>query len=98
GVLFAEYSVMRRMFVRHAYRIFIVEPNDDGTVYARTITTPHGSAVQSTHGRNLPKRVFVRSARTPIIGSKNASHSRPTSSRVPAAAAVMPPGSLSKCS
>jgi hypothetical protein len=90
GVLLAEYSVMSRMFVRQAYRIFIVDPNDDGTVYASTITTPHGNAVHSTHGRNLPKRVFVRSASTPIIGSKKASHRRPTSSIVPAAAAVMP--------
>ena len=41
-------------------------------------------AVHSTHGRNLPHRVFVRSAHTPIIGSKNASAIRVTSIIVPA--------------
>ena len=51
---------------------------------------PHGIEVQSTHGRNFPQRVLVRSAITPIMGSKNASQSRPTSSSVPAAAALIP--------
>ena len=49
---------------------------------------PQGTAVHRTHGRNLPQRVLVRSAITPMIGSKNASHSRPTSSSDPAAAAA----------
>src|SRR5674476_1677312 len=52
------------------------------------MATPQGTAVRSTHGRNLPQRVLVRSAMTPIIGSKKASHSRPTSRSVPAAAAA----------
>ena len=51
---------------------------------------PKGTAVQSTHGRNLPHRVLVRSATTPMTGSKMASHTRTTTSRVPAAAAVIP--------
>ena len=51
---------------------------------------PKGTAVQSTHGRNLPQRVFVRSATTPMMGSKMASHTRTTTSSVPAAAAVIP--------
>ena len=46
-----------------------------GLVYARTIAIPNGKAVHRTHGRNLPHRVFVRSATTPIMGSKTASHS-----------------------
>jgi hypothetical protein len=52
--------------------------------------TPKGTAVHSNHGRNLPQRVLVRSASTPIMGSKKASHNRPTSSSVPAAAAAIP--------
>ena len=51
---------------------------------------PNGTAVQSTQGRNLPHRVFVRSATTPMIGSKIASHTRTTTRSVPAAAAVIP--------
>src|SRR5215831_186074 len=89
GVLLAEYSVMSRMFVAPAHSSFHVVAKF-GTVYAQIITTPQGIAVHSTHGRNFPQRVLVRSASTPIIGSKNASHRRPTSSIVPAAAAVIP--------
>src|SRR6478672_3204144 len=57
GVLFAEYSVMSKMFVRPAQSSL---PGDEkfGTVYASTITTAHGTAVHNTHGRNLPQRVF----------------------------------------
>ncbi len=51
---------------------------------------PNGTAVHSTQGRNLPHRVLVRSAITPIIGSKIASKTRTTTSSVPAAAAVIP--------
>ena len=51
---------------------------------------PKGTAVQSTQGRNLPHRVFVRSAITPMSGSKTASQTRTTTSSVPAAAAVIP--------
>ncbi len=51
---------------------------------------PKGIAVHRTQGRNFPHLVFVRSARTPMIGSKIASHTRTTTRRVPAAAAVMP--------
>jgi len=51
---------------------------------------PKGTAVHSTQGRNLPQRVFVRSAMTPITGSKTASQTRTTTSSVPAAAAVIP--------
>ena len=51
---------------------------------------PNGTAVHSTHGRNFPHRVSVRSAIAPIIGSKAASKTRTTTSSVPAAAAVMP--------
>jgi hypothetical protein len=49
--------------------------------------TPKGTAVQSTQGLYLPHRVFVRSATTPMMGSKMASQTRTTTSRVPAAAA-----------
>ncbi len=65
-----------------------------GVVYARYITTHHGSAVNKTQGRNLPQRVFVRSASTPINGSKNASHKRATRMIVPATAALMPKTSV----
>ena len=51
---------------------------------------PNGTAVQSTQGRNLPHRVFVRSATTPMMGSKMASQTRTTTRSVPAAAAVIP--------
>ena len=49
------------------------------------MTTHHGTAVNKIHGRNLPQRVSVRSARTPTIGSATASHSR-GQSRIAAAA------------
>ena len=89
GVLLAEYSVISRMLVTQAYTSMpVIEKS--GVVYASTMTTPHGTAVHNTHGRNLPQRVLVRSAITPIMGSKKASQSRPTSSSVPAAAAVIP--------
>ena len=51
---------------------------------------PNGTAVHRIHGRNLPHFVFVRSATTPMSGSKIASHTRTTRKSVPAAAAVMP--------
>ena len=51
---------------------------------------PNGTAVHRIHGRNFPQRVFVRSAMTPIIGSKIASKTRTTRNSVPAAAAVIP--------
>src|SRR5512140_3838128 len=89
GVLFIEYSVMSRMFVSSAHTRRPVDEKP-GTEYASTITTPHGMAVHRIHGRNFPHRVFVRSAMTPIIGSKKASHRRPTRSMEPAAAAVIP--------
>ena len=75
---------MSAMLVTQAQSELARRGRTRGTVYASTMTTAHGTAVQSTHGRNLPQRVFVRSASTPIIGSKNASQSRPTSSIVPA--------------
>ena len=56
-----------------------------GVVYARIITTTHGTEVQRTHGRNLPQRVFVRSAKMPMIGS-NAASQRRGQSRIAAAA------------
>ncbi len=65
-----------------------------GVVKARTNMTANGTADQSTQGRNLPHRVLVRSAITPMKGSNTASQKRPTSSRVPAAAAVMPKTSV----
>src|ERR1017187_5735567 len=89
GVLLAEYSVISMMLVTQAYTILPVAAKF-GVVYATTITTPHGSAVHKTHGRNLPQRVLVRSAIRPIMGSKNASQSRPTSSNDPATAATIP--------
>ncbi len=51
---------------------------------------PNGIAVQRIHGRNLPQRVFVRSATMPMNGSNAASKTRTTRKSVPAAAAVIP--------
>src|SRR5258708_36463067 len=83
-----EYSVMSATLVTYAYNTLAGVPKL-GAVYASTITTPQGAAVQRIQGRNLPHRVFVRSASTPIIGSKNASQRRPRSSIVPGAAVVI---------
>ena len=52
---------MSAMFVNATQAIVPAWPKP-GTVYASTMTTAHGTAVQSTHGRNFPQRVFVRSA------------------------------------
>src|SRR6476620_2381723 len=81
GRLLAEYTVMRRMYVMYAY-ISFPEGLRFGVVKA---ITPNGTAVQSTHGRNFPQRVFVRSATTPINGSNTASYTRTTRNRVAAA-------------
>ena len=54
------------------------------------MTTHHGTAVNRIHGRNLPQRVLVRSARTPTIGSATASHKRGHSRMAAAAAARQP--------
>src|SRR6478609_2797161 len=93
GRLFAEYTAIRRMYVTYAY-ISLPEGLRFGVVNARKAITPNGTAVQSTHGRNFPHRVFVRSATTPINGSNTASYTRTTRNRVPAAAAVIPNASV----
>src|SRR6476619_8442540 len=84
GRLLAEYTVMRRMYVTYAY-ISFPEGLRFGVVNARKAITPNGTAVQSTHGRNFPHRVFVRSATTPINGSNTASYPRTPRNRVAAA-------------
>ena len=47
-------------------------------------------SVHSTHGRNLPQRVLVRSAITPITGLITAAARPTTRNSVPACAAVNP--------
>src|SRR4051812_26446386 len=89
GRLFAEYTIIRRMYVTYAYAS-LPDALRSGVVKARRAITPNGTAVQSTHGRNFPQRVLVRSATTPMKGSKNASATRATRNSVPAAAAVIP--------
>ena len=61
-----------------------------GVVKVNTPMTPNGSAVQMSHGRNLPHLVFVRSAITPMIGLTKATAMPTTKNMVPAAAADRP--------
>jgi hypothetical protein len=89
GRLFAEYTTMRMMYVAYAHAS-LPDGLRSGVVKVRKPMMPNGTAVQSTHGRNFPHRVFVRSATMPMSGSKTASNTRTTRNSVPAAAAVMP--------
>src|SRR5215213_8972465 len=89
GRLFAEYTIISRMYVTYAYAS-LPDGLRSGVVKARNPMIPNGTAVQSTHGRNFPQRVLVRSAITPISGSNAASNTRTTRKSVPAAAAVIP--------
>src|SRR4029079_2788392 len=67
GRLFAEYTIMRRMYVTYAYTSF-PDVERSGVVKARKPMIPNGTAVHRIQGRNFPHRVFVRSATTPISG------------------------------
>lgn len=93
GRLFAEYTIIRRMYVTYAYPSF-PDGLRSGVVNARRAMTPNGTAVQRIHGRNFPQRVLVRSATTPMNGSNPASNTRTTRNSVPAAAAVIPNASV----
>ena len=48
-------------------------------------STPKGTAVNRIHGRNLPQRVLVRSARMPTTGVNTNAPSRPTTNMIVAA-------------
>ena len=61
-----------------------------GVVKVRTPMMPNGTAVHSSQGRNLPQRVVVRSAITPITGLRQATPRPTTRNSVPACAAVSP--------
>jgi hypothetical protein len=54
------------------------------------MTTAQGTEVHNTQGLNLPQRVLVRSASTPMTGSKTASHSRGHSRMAAAVLALNP--------
>ncbi len=54
------------------------------------MTTAQGMDVHSIQGRNLPQRVTVRSASTPMMGSNIASHRRGHSRMAAAALALSP--------
>ena len=54
-----------------------------GVVKVRTQMTPKGSEVHSSQGRNLPMRVLVRSAITPMTGLRQATPRPTTRKRFP---------------
>ncbi len=57
-----------------------------GVVKVSTPMMPKGTAVHSSHGRNLPQLVLVRSAITPMTGLKAAAMRPTTRKSVPACA------------
>ena len=65
-----------------------------GVVKVSTPIMPKGIAVHKTQGRNLPQRVFVRSAMAPIMGSLKASQILEIRNIVPATFAEIPKTSV----